>query len=162
MERGIFLFIIQNSLRRFCGIDRCIQSAQYVKCKHVLGWLCCLLDTNRDWPKVHPTAPDPAFGFTTISSITWISSIIAESEIALAIKCRCFHYATVTVSAKADNEKTWQPAVIAKFLLVLFIYLFSVYLLCLWVAGSVFNLSCTLAKMINGIPMHSDWFSQVI
>lgn len=124
-ERCIFLFIIQNSLWRFCGIDRCVQYAQYVKCKRVPGWLRCLLDTNREWPKVRPTAPDPALGFRTISSITGISSIMVESEIAPAIKCRCFHYATATISTKPDNEKTWQPAVIAKFLLVcLFIYLF--------------------------------------
>lgn len=104
-EWCIFLFIIQNSLRRFCGIDRWIRYAQYDKCKRVLGWLCCLLETKREWPKVHPTAPDPALGFTTISSITGISSIIVESEIAPAIKCRCFHYATATISAKPDNEK---------------------------------------------------------
>ena len=52
-----------------------------------------------------------------------------------------------------------------KNLLKLFHYSVSLQLSCLLLpvrTDSVFNSGCTPAKMINGIPMHSDRSSQVI
>lgn len=96
----------------------------------------------------------PAFGFKSLPFPYWdFFFFIMGSEIVTVIGFWCFHYIVETKTACLGMKTIatcWKWKV---FFLV-------VCLLGLWVRG--FNLSCTPAKMINGIPMHSDWFSQVI